>query len=189
MASYEAAERVMGPLSAAAVSIANWATSGGETGMKRFARSFLAAIAPLGLLECNATDGTDPPEEDPSPLTKVEIPPNWHLDQINSLYRDRERLASGDGAAYAASMRRSLDEANAYVTELLNSHMRAFYLQRLREDGHAFPRDPDMAMEYVAGIIASHAQVATQEVEGDMERIETTLPPVGRRVIGLDRGR
>lgn len=157
--------------------------------MKRFAQLLVAAIAPLGLLGCDFTDGTDPPEEDPSPLTKVEIPPNWHLDQINSLYRDRERLASEDGTAYAASMRRSLDEASAYVTELLNSHMRAFYLQRLREDGHAFPKDPDMAKEYVAGIIARHAQVTTQEVEGDMERIETTLPPVGRSVIGLDRGR
>ncbi len=153
--------------------------------MRRFAQLHLAGMATLGLLGCSVSDGTDAPEEDLSPLTKVEIPPNWHLDQINSLYRDRERLASRDGAAYAASMRRSLDEAKAYVTELLDSHMRAFYLQRQREDGHAFPTDPDEAREYVAGIIASDAEVTMQEVESDMERIETTLPSVGRSVMGV----
>lgn len=156
--------------------------------MKRFAQSLPVAIGALVSIVvpgCQPADRTDPPKEAPSPLTAVEIPPDWHLDQINSLYRDREQLESGDGALYAASMRRTVDEARSYVTELLDAHMRAFYLQRLREDGDSFPRDPQQAKSYVAEIIAGYVKMTTQEVMGDMERIETTLPSLAKSVLSV----
>lgn len=143
----------------------------------------IATLASILVLGCQPTGRTDPPQADSPPLTAVEIPRDWHLDQINSLYRDREQLASGDRALYAASMRRTVDEARAYVTELLDAHMRAFYLQRLNEDGDSFPGDPHQAREYVAEIIASHVNMATQEVRGDIERIEAILPSVGKGVM------
>ena len=156
--------------------------------MRRFAYSLPAAVAALGsilVLACQSTDETASLEEDLSPLTKVEIPPEWHLDQIKSLYRDRARLVSDDGALYAASMRRTVDEAQAYVTELLDAHLRAFYLQRLREDGDAFPGDPDEARKYVAEIVAGHANMTPHEVTSDMERIDATLPSAGSSVAGV----
>lgn len=148
--------------------------------MKRFVHSLPTAIATLGLilvLGCHRTDRTEPPEEDPSPVTKLEIPPQWHLDQIISLYRDRARLTSDDGASYAASWRMTLDEAQAMVTGLLDAHLLAFCMERLQEDGDAFPEDPDEARKYVAGIVAGHTDITLQAVYGDIQRVTVGLPP------------
>ena len=138
--------------------------------------STLALTATVGC----ASDTADVPDPATSPVTAVETTALTHLERLEGLYQDRERLLSADGEAYAAAWNMTLHRAKEHVAELIGFHVGAYLGRKLSEE---MPHDLAEFRAHVADIIATYAGVTVQEVKADMAAIEP-----GGRVSVPERG-
>lgn len=145
-----------------AVSLYPWLVGSGGRAM---AVSTLALTATVGC----ASDTADVPDPATSPVTAVETTALTHLERLEGLYQDRERLLSADGEAYAAAWNMTLHRAKEHVAELIGFHVGAYLGRKLSEE---MPHDLAEFRAHVADIIATYAGVTVQEVKADMAAIE-----------------
>ena len=142
--------------------------------MRSRMRTTLAATLTTLLLAavagCDREGGEVPlSDEDLSPVTEIEgeVTSTTHLEHLESLYRDRQRLLADGGKAYAAGWNKSLDEAKEKVDELIAIHVRGVFFQLANEEGTVRTR------ARLAEVIANQANVATEEVMGDIGRVDS----------------
>lgn len=135
-------------------------------------RKLVAFVLPIVAVACSDSPALEISDEATSPVTEIEgeITSLTHLEELTGLYRDRERLSAENGSAYAAGWRMSLDDAKRQVDDGITFHVRALYSQLAGEEGIAYTR------ARLAEIIVEYASVTTEEVTGDIDRVDVPFP-------------
>ena len=144
-------------------------SSAGKSGwqMRMSAPNVAAAAVTLLLIGCHPSGTTDIPEYDGPALTGIETPPT-HLEELEGLYRDRERLSSRGGVEYAAEWRMGLSEAREHVSDLIQFHVVGYWSQQLSENAAGMPSSMLEAIEHVSGLIATYVNVTIEDVKDDV---------------------
>ena len=147
--------------------------------MNRLSQTLLPVVVlATAVAGCDGGAGeVHPPAGDMFAESGVEITLSMSLDQLEGLYRDRERLAGPGGAALAATWGggMSLDEANEHADELIAFWAVTLFVQ-LASGEDTLPTRAGFVRT-----IAEYAGVETDEVEADVDR--AYLDPLAREVL------